>query len=79
MQLTRDHPELVRRLVLVSAGGLGRKIHPVFRAATLPVATPLFRLALNERTAPILRRRPAAPFAAVVRRWWPTSVEPAVA
>lgn len=56
MQLTHDHPELVRRLVLVSAGGLGRQVHPVFRAATLPVATPLFRLALNRRTAPILRR-----------------------
>ena len=57
MQLTHDHPELVRRLVLVSAGGLGRKIHPVFRAATLPAADPIFRLALNERTAAILRRR----------------------
>lgn len=56
MQLTHDHPELVARLVLVSAGGLGRRVHPVFRAATLPVATSLFRLALNERTAPILSR-----------------------
>lgn len=57
MQLAKDHPELVRRLVLVSAGGLGRRIHPVFRAVTLPGAHPLFRLTLNERTAPLLRRR----------------------
>jgi pimeloyl-ACP methyl ester carboxylesterase len=56
MQLAKDHPEYVRRLVLVSAGGLGRKVHPVFRAATLPGAVPLFRLALNERTAPLLSR-----------------------
>jgi pimeloyl-ACP methyl ester carboxylesterase len=57
MQLTKDHPELVRRLVLVSAGGLGRRIHPVFRAVTLPGAHPLFRLTLNQRTALLLRRR----------------------
>ncbi|HEX2903616.1 MAG TPA: alpha/beta fold hydrolase [Jatrophihabitans sp.] len=57
MQLTRDRPDLVRRLVLVAAGGLGKQIHPLFRAASLKVADPLFRLALNERTAPILRRR----------------------
>ena len=57
MQMAKDHPELVRRLVLVSAGGLGRRIHPVFRAATLPGAHPLFRLTLNQRTAPLLRRR----------------------
>jgi pimeloyl-ACP methyl ester carboxylesterase len=57
MQLTKDHPELVRRLVLVSAGGLGRRVHPVFRAITLPGAHPLFRLTLNQRTALLLRRR----------------------
>lgn len=56
MHLTRDHPEQVRRLVLVSAGGLGKQIHPVFRAATLKMATPVFRMALNRRTAPLLRR-----------------------
>lgn len=57
MQLSRDYPQLLRRLVLVSAGGLGKRIHPLFRAATLKAATPVFRLALNERTAPLLRRR----------------------
>jgi pimeloyl-ACP methyl ester carboxylesterase len=56
MQLAKDHPELVRRLVLVSAGGLGRRIHPVFRMVTLPGAHPLFRLTLNRRTSALLRR-----------------------
>jgi pimeloyl-ACP methyl ester carboxylesterase len=56
MQMAKDHPELVRRLVLVSAGGLGRQIHPVFRAATLPGARPLFQLTLNRRTAPLFGR-----------------------
>lgn len=56
MQLAYAHPELVRRLVLVSAGGLGRRVHPVFRAATLPGAHPLFRLTLNRRTAAVLSR-----------------------
>ena len=56
MQLAKDHPELVRRLVLVSAGGLGRRIHPVFRAVALPGAHPLFRLTLNRRTSALLRR-----------------------
>jgi pimeloyl-ACP methyl ester carboxylesterase len=30
------YPHRVDRLVLVSAGGLGREVHPVLRAATLP-------------------------------------------
>jgi pimeloyl-ACP methyl ester carboxylesterase len=32
------HPGRVSRLVLVSAGGLGREVHPVLRAAALPGA-----------------------------------------
>lgn len=56
MQLAKDHPELVRRLVLVSAGGIGRRIHPVFRAVTLPGVHPLFRVTLNRRTSALLRR-----------------------
>ena len=55
MQLANDHPELVRRLVLVSAGGLGRQVHPMLRVATLPGAHRLLRLAVNERTAAIYR------------------------
>jgi len=56
MRLAYDHPELVRRLVLVSAGGLGRRVHPVLRAATLPGAHSLVRFVVNHRTAAIYRR-----------------------
>ena len=41
------HPERVDRVVLVSAGGLGREVHPVLRAAALPVAPALLRAALG--------------------------------
>jgi pimeloyl-ACP methyl ester carboxylesterase len=43
------HPERVQRIVLVSAGGLGREVHPVLRAAALPVAPALLRVALLPR------------------------------
>lgn len=43
------HPDRVERLVLVSAGGLGREVHPVLRAASLPVAPALLRAALRPR------------------------------
>lgn len=56
MQLAHEYPQLVRRLVLVSAGGLGRRVHPVLRAASLPGAPGLARLVLNQRTAAIYRR-----------------------
>lgn len=56
MQLAHDRPELVRRLVLVSAGGLGRRVHPVLRAATLPGAHGLVRFVVNQRTAALYRR-----------------------
>jgi pimeloyl-ACP methyl ester carboxylesterase len=56
MQLAYGHPELVRRLVLVSAGGLGRRVHPVLRAATLPGAHGLVRLVVNSRTAALYSR-----------------------
>jgi pimeloyl-ACP methyl ester carboxylesterase len=36
MQFAYQFPELTERLVLVSSGGLGREVHPVLRAATLP-------------------------------------------
>jgi pimeloyl-ACP methyl ester carboxylesterase len=56
MQLAYDHPELVRRLVLVSAGGLGRRVHPVLRAATLPGAHSVVRFVVNNRTAAFYSR-----------------------
>jgi pimeloyl-ACP methyl ester carboxylesterase len=43
------YPERMRRLVLVSAGGLGREVHPMLRAAALPVAPAVLRLALHPR------------------------------
>ncbi len=36
MQLAYQFPERCERLVLVSSGGLGREVHPLLRAATLP-------------------------------------------
>ena len=36
MQFAYQFPELTERLVLVSSGGLGREVHPLLRAATLP-------------------------------------------
>ena len=56
MQLAYDHPELARRLVLVSSGGLGRRVHPALRAATLPGAHQLLRIVVNSRTAALYRR-----------------------
>jgi pimeloyl-ACP methyl ester carboxylesterase len=38
MQLAYQFPERCERLVLVSSGGLGRDLHPLLRAATLPGA-----------------------------------------
>jgi pimeloyl-ACP methyl ester carboxylesterase len=36
MQLAYQYPELCERLVLVSSGGLGREVHALLRAASLP-------------------------------------------
>jgi pimeloyl-ACP methyl ester carboxylesterase len=36
MQFAYQFPELCERLVLVSSGGLGRDVHPLLRASTLP-------------------------------------------
>jgi len=37
MTLSYHYPERVGRLALVSSGGLGKELHPIFRMATLPV------------------------------------------
>jgi pimeloyl-ACP methyl ester carboxylesterase len=37
IQLALMYPELVRRLILVDAGGLGKEVHWVVRAASLPI------------------------------------------
>ena len=36
MQFAYQFPERVERLVLISSGGLGREVHPILRASTLP-------------------------------------------
>jgi pimeloyl-ACP methyl ester carboxylesterase len=50
------HPERVERVVLVSAGGLGREVHPVLRAAALPVAPVVLRAVLGPRLRGLYRR-----------------------
>jgi pimeloyl-ACP methyl ester carboxylesterase len=51
------YPSYVERLVLVSAGGLGREVHPVLRAAALPIAPAV----LGAATTPAVRRLLAHP------------------
>lgn len=46
------HPTYVERLVLVAAGGLGREVHPVLRAAALPIAPRLLDVATHRRLHP---------------------------
>jgi pimeloyl-ACP methyl ester carboxylesterase len=41
------YPERVERLILVSAGGLGREVHPLLRAAALPGAPLVLGAALR--------------------------------
>src|SRR5215204_4141506 len=38
MQFAYEYPVFAERLVVVSSGGLGREVHPLIRAATLPGA-----------------------------------------
>ncbi|MEP7177564.1 MAG: alpha/beta fold hydrolase [Pseudonocardiales bacterium] len=52
VQFGYQYPGRVRRLILVSAGGLGREVHPVLRAAALPGAS----LVLDAALAPPLVR-----------------------
>lgn len=50
------HPDRVERLILVSAGGLGREVHPMLRAAALPGASLLLGAALRPRLIRLYRR-----------------------
>jgi pimeloyl-ACP methyl ester carboxylesterase len=56
MMFGTRHPERVERVVLVSAGGLGREVHPVLRAAALRVAPVVLRTALRPRLRRIYGR-----------------------
>ncbi len=49
MQFAYQYPERCERLVLVSAGGIAREVHPILRVASSPVA---------ELVLPLLRLRP---------------------
>jgi pimeloyl-ACP methyl ester carboxylesterase len=50
------YPDQVRRLVLVSAGGLGREVHPMLRAAALPGAPTLLDAAMRPGLRRLYRR-----------------------
>jgi pimeloyl-ACP methyl ester carboxylesterase len=49
MQFAYEYPPFAERLVLVSSGGLGREVHPLLRAATLPGAELVLPLIAHER------------------------------
>ena len=49
MQFAYQFPERCERLVLVSSGGLGREVHPLLRASTLPGSEWVMPWLLHER------------------------------
>ena len=49
MQFAYQFPERCERLVLVSSGGLGREVHPLLRASTLPGSEWVMPLLAHER------------------------------
>src|SRR5215207_1429585 len=49
MQFAYEYPVFCERLVLVSSGGLGREVHPLLRAATLPGAELVLPLLAHQR------------------------------
>jgi pimeloyl-ACP methyl ester carboxylesterase len=49
MQFAYQHPERCERLVLVSSGGLGREVHLLLRAATLPGSELVLPILNDER------------------------------
>lgn len=51
------YPQHVERLILVSAGGLGREVHPVLRAAALPGAGLVLGAVLRPRLMRFYARR----------------------
>ena len=64
------YPDRVERVVLVSAGGLGREVHPVLRAAALRVAPRVLQAAMSPR----MRRLYARPGLHRVLRLTPDNV-----
>lgn len=49
MQFAYEYPVFCERLVLVSSGGLGRQVHPLLQAATLPGAEVVLPLITSSR------------------------------
>jgi pimeloyl-ACP methyl ester carboxylesterase len=49
MQFAYEYPPFAERLVLVSSGGLGREVHPLLRAGTLPGSEIVLPLIAHER------------------------------
>lgn len=49
MQFAYEYPPFAERLVLVSSGGIGREVHLLLRAATLPGSELVLPLISNER------------------------------
>lgn len=56
MQMAYQYPERCERLVLVSSGGLGREVHPLLRALTVPVAENIFPLVCNPVVRTVVER-----------------------
>ena len=50
MQLAYLFPEYVERLALISTGGLGKEVHPLLRASTLPGSEWVLPLLASERS-----------------------------
>jgi len=50
LQFAYQFPERCERLVLVSSGGLGREVHPILRASTLPGSELVLPLLTHART-----------------------------
>ena len=49
MQFAYEYPVFTERMVVVSSGGLGREVHPLLRAATLPGAELVLPWLAHER------------------------------
>src|SRR3954452_10415446 len=49
MQFAYEYPPFAERLVLVSSGGIGREVHPLLRAASLPGSEIVFPLLASSR------------------------------
>ena len=56
MEFARSYPHQLARLVLVSSGGLGKQVHLILRAVTLPGAGGVLRATVNRRTARLYAR-----------------------